>query len=141
MSRTKARNSNRVFAFQNLELTEAESKIKTLHAAITEITDRIASAGDEITNENAELTAAVTALTDARQTSDAMSEELAELNRRAGEARNERAEIEIRQAEAVTQLKNTAENCQQELNISLAELVETIELDEDFVLDNCPPRC
>ena len=31
-----------------------------------------------------------------------MSEELAELNRRAGEARNERAAIEIRQAEAVT---------------------------------------
>lgn len=122
-------------ALQNLELTDAEAKIKSLHEAITEITDRIASAGDEINSENAELTTAVTALTDARRTSDAMSDELAELNRRAGEARNEKAEIEIRQAEAVTQLKNTTENCQQELNTSLAELVGSVELDEGFALE------
>ena len=122
-------------ALQNLEMTDAEAKVKNLHSSITEITDRIASAGDEITNENVELTAAVTGLTVARQMSDAMSDELAELNRRAGEARDERARIEIRQAEAVTQLKNTAENCQQELNISLAELVESIDADEDFVLE------
>lgn len=122
-------------ALQNLELIDAEAKINGLHSAITEITDRIASAGDDITNENAELTAAVTALNNARQTSDAMSDELAALNHRSAEARNERAEIEIRQAEAVTQLKNTAENCQQELNISLAELVESIGHDETFVLE------
>ena len=39
-------------------------KIKTLHAEITEITDRIASAGDEIDRENDELTAAVDGLDD-----------------------------------------------------------------------------
>ena len=122
-------------ALQHLEMTDAETKIKDLHASITEITDRIASAGDEINNENAELTAAVVALNDARQTSDAVVDELADLNRRAGEARNERAEIEIRQAEAVTELKNTTENCQQELTISLAEIVESVELDEEFVLE------
>ena len=55
-------------AIQNLELTEAEAKIKALHESITEITDRIASAGDEIANENVELTAAVTALAAARCT-------------------------------------------------------------------------
>ena len=64
-----------------------------------------------------------------------MSEGLADLNRRSADARNERAEIEIRQAEAVTQLRNTSENCQQELNVSLFELVETIEPDENFVLE------
>jgi len=122
-------------ALQNLELTEAEAKIKGLHASITQITDRIASAGDDIANENVELTAAVTALTAARALSDTTSEELAELNRRSADARNERAAVEIRQAEAVTQLKNTAEKCQQELNVSLAELVETIAPGDDFVLE------
>ncbi|MEP6787751.1 MAG: hypothetical protein ABJB40_04925, partial [Acidobacteriota bacterium] len=123
------------FALQTLELTEADAKIKDLHAAITGITDRIASAGDDITRENTELTASTTALAAARELSDTMSEELAELNRRTGEARNERAAVEIRQAEAVMQLKNTAENCQQELNIPLTELVGTIVSDDDFVLE------
>jgi chromosome segregation protein len=121
---------------QQLELTDAEAKIKGLHASITEITDRIASAGDEIAKEDADTMAAINALAEARQNSDAMSDELAELNRRAAEARNERAEIEVRQAEAVTDLKNTAENCQQELMISLADLVETTEIDETFELEN-----
>ena len=122
-------------ALQNLEISEADSKIRSLHASITDITDRIANAGDDISRENAELTAAINALATARANSDAASEELAELNRRLGDARNERASVEIRQAEAVTQLRNTAENCQQELNIPLAELVETTEIGEEFVLD------
>jgi len=122
-------------ALQNLELTEADAKIKELHAAINDITDRIANAGDEIANENEELTTAVTALTGARQASDAMADQLADLNRSAAEARDERAGVEIRQAEAVTELKNIAEKCQQELNVSLAELVATHEPDENFILD------
>ena len=123
-------------AIQNLEISEADAKVKALHASITDITDRIANAGDDVSRENAELTAAINALATARANSDATSEELAELNRRLGDARNERASIEIRQAEAVTQLRNTAENCQQELNIALAELVESTVIEEDFVLES-----
>ncbi len=122
-------------AVQNLELNEAQAKIKALHEEITGITDRIASAGNEISSETAELNAAINALAAARENSDRMSEDLADLNRRAGEARNERAAIEIRQAEAVTELKNTSENCLQELNIPLATLVTEIEPTEDFVLE------
>ena len=122
-------------ALQHLEMTDAETKIKDLHTSITEITDRIASAGDEIANENVEITSGINALAAAREMSDRTSEELADLNRRSAEAINERADIEVRQAEAITQLKNTAENCQQELNISLAGLVDSIELPEDFVLE------
>ena len=122
-------------ALQNLEMSEADAKIKGLHTAINEITDRIASAGDEIANENVELTNAVKALTAARELSDKMSDELADLNRRAAEARNGRAEIEIRQAEAVTELKNVTENCLQELNTPLADLVASIVPDEAFSLD------
>ena len=122
-------------AVQNLELNEAQAKIKGLHEEITGITDRIASAGNEISNETAELNAAINALAAARENSDRMSEDLGLLNRRAGEARNERAAIEIRQAEAITELKNTNENCLQELNVSLAALVAEIEPAEDFVLE------
>jgi chromosome segregation protein len=69
-----------------------------------------------------------------------MSDELADLNRRLGEARNDRASIEIRQAEAVTELKNIAENCQHELNTELAELVSTTEIAEDFMLESARPQ-
>jgi len=123
------------FSVQTLELADAESKIKDLHTSINEITERIASAGDEISKENTEVAAAIDALTAARHASDAMSDELAALNHRAADARNERAEIEIRQAEAVTELKNVTENCQQELNTSLADLVGSTEIDESFVLE------
>ncbi|MBP6003898.1 MAG: chromosome segregation protein SMC [Pyrinomonadaceae bacterium] len=119
---------------QNIEITEAESRIKDLHTAITDITDRIASASTDIENESGELTAAITALAAARDLSDVMSEELADLNRRASEALNKRAEIEVRQAEAVTELKNVTENCEHELNLPLHELVESTELAEDFEL-------
>lgn len=119
----------------DLELLENESKIKALHESIVEITDRISSSGEEIAKEDADLAAAITALAAARDRSDTMSEDLADLNRRTVEARSQKAEIEIRQAEAVTELRNTGENCQQELNIPLADLIDTVELDEDFVLE------
>jgi chromosome segregation protein len=119
----------------SLELTENDARIKALHDSINEITDRISSASDEIAKEDAELSSALTALATARDRSDAMSDELAELNRRTVEARSQKAEIEIKQAEAATELKNTAENCQQELNVSLVDLVNSTELDEGFVLE------
>ncbi len=119
---------------QTLEHSEAEAKIKALHEEITAITDRIASAGDEVERETVEITQAVTMLTEARQLSDATSDELAEINRRLGEARNERAEIEIQQAEAVTELKNIGEKCQQELGLLLADLFDEITPVPEFVL-------
>ena len=123
-------------AMQNLELTDADARIKALHASITEITDKIASADDAIVKEDIELKAALAALSTARQLSDSTSEELAELNRRSAQARNERAEIEVRRTEAITQLRNISENCQQELNVPLAQLVDTIELVDAFDLES-----
>ena len=126
---------NSRLAIQELELTEAEAKVAALHASIIEITDRIASAGDDIAKEDLDLKAALEALANTRQLSDAASEELAELNRRSADARNERAAIEVRRTEAVTELRNVSENCQQELNISLAHLVETLEVPDGFDLE------
>ena len=70
-----------------------------------------------------------------RANADAMSSELADLNRKSAEAMNERAAIEIRQTEAVTQLKNINEKCSQELNISLLDLVENELIEADFDLE------
>ncbi|MBX7054919.1 MAG: chromosome segregation protein SMC [Pyrinomonadaceae bacterium] len=123
-------------ALQELEIGEAEAKIKHLHEAINEITDRIASASTDIESERDALTAAINALAAARENADRMSEELALLNRAASDALNRRAEIEVRQAETITELKNVAENCEHELNLPLDQLVAETELDADFVLDD-----
>jgi chromosome segregation protein len=122
-------------AVQRLELSESEGKIKSLYEEITGITDRLAGVGDEVARESVEVTDAISALAAAREGSDKMIDELAELNRRSAEARNERASIEIRQAEAVTELKNVVEHCQQELNIALTELVQNVVPAEGFVLE------
>lgn len=136
----EARETNQRVNLQELELNEAEAKVRSLHESITEITDRIANVDTEVASENDELNAAISALAARRAESDAMSEELADLNRRLGDARNERAAIEIRQAEAVTELKNIAENCQHELNTELAELVSSTEIAEDFALESARPQ-
>ncbi len=122
-------------ARQNLEILETEAKQKTLAASIAEIEAKISSAEIEQEAEQNELSGATAHLKNARETADAMSSELAELNKNSAEARNERAALEIRQAEAMTKLRSVNENCSHELNLSLVELVETEEILEDFDLE------
>jgi chromosome segregation protein len=124
-------------AMQTVELTEIDIKIANLRESTAAIADRIAGAEVEKTVEVEELTAAIAEVTAAREAADAMSSELADLNHRSADALNERAAIEVRQAEAVTQLKNVNEKCAQELNTPLASLIETESLDEEFDLENC----
>jgi len=122
-------------ARQNLEILETEGKQKTLAASIAEIEEKISSAEIEQEAEQNELSTATVHLKNARETADAMSSELAELNKNSAEARNERAAFEIRQTEAMTKLRSVNENCSHELNLSLVELVETEEVLEDFDLE------
>ncbi len=122
-------------ARQNLEILETEGKQKALTASIAEIEEKISSAEIEQEAEQNELFEAAQHLKNARETADAMSSELAELNKNSAEARNERAALEIRQTEAMTKLRSVNENCSHELNLSLVELVETEEVLEDFDLE------
>ncbi|MBV9217236.1 MAG: chromosome segregation protein SMC, partial [Acidobacteria bacterium] len=131
----EAKETGSRLTLQTQELAEAEAKIKALHEEITGITDRIASAGDEIERENTEISEAIDVLANARHLSDTTSEELADLNHKAAGARNARAQIEIRQAEATTELKNLAENCHQELTLTLGDLLNEIEPDPEFDLE------
>ncbi len=124
-------------AMQTVELSEIDIKIASLRESTAAIADRIAGAEVEKKTEIEELTVAIAEVTAAREAADAMSVELADLNHRSADALNERAAIEVRQAEAVTQLKNVNEKCAQELNTQLASLIETEALDEGFELDSC----
>ncbi len=122
-------------AVQNIEITENEEKIKTLKASVAEIASRIESAAAEIEKEGVSAAAAAASVESARTAADALSGELTDLNKRSAEARNERAAIEIRQAETVTRLRNISENCSHELNIPIVKLVDSEHLDDDFDLE------
>jgi chromosome segregation protein len=122
------------------ELSSAETKIAELRTLVADIAGRISGVETDLDAEQKQLADAMEKLAGARASADASSEELAELNRKAAEAMNERAAIEVRQAEAVTELKNASENCSQELNIALKELVETEAIAEDFVLGDARAR-
>jgi chromosome segregation protein len=134
------REHNSRLSAQNLELNEIGEKCRALTASITELTEKIELAEAEQDAEEKELAAATENLQKARETADAMSEELAELNRKSAEARNERATLEIRQTEAVTKLRSLNENCLQELNLSLLELVENEEVPANFDLEQARQR-
>ena len=124
-------------AMQKVELTEIEIKIANLRESTATIADRIAGTEAEKTGETEELAAAIAEVTAARETADAMSAELADLNHRSADALNERAAIEVRQAEAVTRLKNVNEKCAQDLNTSLGSLIETEVIEDEFDLEAC----
>lgn len=119
-------------AIQNLEILETAAKQMDLSSSIAAFEQKISTAEEEQAREQNELTAATAHLNSAREFADAMSSELAELNKLSAEARNERAAFEIRQAETVTKLRNINEKCSQDLNLSLVELVENAEIEDDF---------
>ena len=123
-------------AMQNLEVTEATEKVRLLHESVSVIEAKIAAADQDISREQEQLNAAVQALNAAREQADQISRELGELNRSAAEAINARSSIEVRQTEALTELRNLNEKCQQELNVSIAELAEHEVISEDFDLDS-----
>ncbi len=131
----KAELDSRLTRF-DLEMKENDHKLKNLGELSANLKTKIESAQDEQLREQTELNEATTALKSAREQSDKESNELAALNKRTAEARNERAALEIRQTETITRLQNLNENCSRDLNLSFVELVETFEVPEDFELEN-----
>ena len=122
------------------ELAEADTRITGLESSIADISGRIAGSGNDKELEQTELAEALQRLNAARESADATSTELADLNHRAADAMNERAGVEVRQTEAITHLKNINEKCNQELNVPLAELTQSESLPEDFDLAEARSR-
>ncbi|MBA3601763.1 MAG: hypothetical protein H0W45_11145, partial [Acidobacteria bacterium] len=83
-------------ARQNSEITETDEKAKDLEKSIAEIDGKIAFFAVEQKGEQDELSENTAHLKLARDAADAMSAELAELNKKSAEVRNERAALEIR---------------------------------------------
>ncbi|MGB7070516.1 MAG: chromosome segregation protein SMC, partial [Pyrinomonadaceae bacterium] len=110
-------------ALQDLELKEASGKVDELGESIVVLATGIAASTEVEERESADLQRSVDILDQARHAADALSYELGELNKRSADARNYRAEIEVKQAEAVTQLKSIYEKCRQELSFELADLI------------------
>jgi chromosome segregation protein len=117
------------------ELQENEARVEELRSAVLEIAGRITSAEHDLARETEELEEAIAVVQRARASADQASEALADLNRRAADAMNERASIDIRHTEAVTELKNLGERSVQELGMQLAELVSTEPEDDTMDLD------
>lgn len=134
------REHNSRLSAQCLELNEIEEKRRALIASIKELEEKIGLAEAEQQAEEKELAAAVENLQRAREQADALSEELAELNRKSAETRNERAALEIRKTEAVTKLRSLNENCAHELNLSLLELIENEKVPPNFELETARQR-
>lgn len=122
-------------ALQRNEIAEAEEKVLSLQTSITEISGKMEGASTEIDIEQAALATAISSLAEARVKADSESQELADLNRSATEAQAHRSEIDVRRAETSTRLENLAEACHHEMNLTLDQLVETVELPEDFDLE------
>lgn len=133
---TEQREIETRLARRTLEINEAESKLNELNSAIAEISRKVETADTEQSSEQGELIRATANLKDAREKADALSGELAELNKISAEARNSRSAIEVKKAESITRLQSLNENCAQDLNCSLVELVEEVEVAEDFNLSD-----
>ena len=115
----------------NLEMTEIEGRITELNASVGSIAERIATSGNEVEAESEELSGMVAMVGSARSEADAKSAALAEANHRSAEAINERGDIEVRKAEAITRLQNINEKCAEELGLPLENLI----LDENIIID------
>jgi len=124
---------NRIASLTN-EIEQTEIRINELKESKQAVETAIANSAVEIDAESAELNAAVAAVGAARIEADSASTELSSLNHRSAELMNERGAVEVRQTEAVTQLKNITEKCRSELNSPLEDLIRTETIEDEFDL-------
>jgi chromosome segregation protein len=117
------------------EVADAGERLEELRRSISEMEEGSGLVGEERTREEQLIASHTARLTAARESADAHSTELAELNRRAASARDARAELEIQRAESTARLSYVREACMSELNQSLEELSHERTLDEEFDLE------
>ncbi|HEV2913517.1 MAG TPA: chromosome segregation protein SMC [Pyrinomonadaceae bacterium] len=118
------------------EAAEASSRLEELRRSIEEIDSATLTVEEEREREEGAVALAAARLTEARQRADALSAELAELNRRVMAERDARAALEVQRAEAMARLNYVREACMTELNQSLEELAGERPLDEELELES-----
>jgi chromosome segregation protein len=117
------------------EFNEVTARLEELQRSIGEIEQGAFDIAAAQAREQQSLNEMAVRLTAARETADALSDELAELNRLAAQAREARAGLEIQRAEASARLSYIREACLAELNHSLEELAREHPAEEDFELE------
>ncbi|MDQ4120095.1 MAG: chromosome segregation protein SMC [Acidobacteriota bacterium] len=118
---------------QRKELEETDLKFENLRKSLHVLERQIATAESEKRGESEKLAAATKNLQTARAAADCLSIELNESNKKASAAKDQRAALEVAQAETATKLENLRENCHQELGEQLENLFAG-ELFDDFDL-------
>lgn len=123
-----------------LETIEMNVRIEELNASILELQQLEGSVAAERAAEEQRIQALTTALDEGRQRADLLAAELSELNKRAAEVRDSRAELDVHKAESQAKLTFVRETCATELNQSLAELAQEQVFEADFDLDTAQAR-
>ncbi len=123
-------------ARQNTERESNKQRVKDLEEELVRLQSSIKASKEEINREEIELKKAIEHLKVSRESSDLLTKELGELNKLFASARDRRASIEINRTEAVTRIKSLEEKSQQDLNSSLASLIEEVTISTDFDLQD-----
>ncbi|MFV0390082.1 MAG: chromosome segregation protein SMC [Pyrinomonadaceae bacterium] len=119
---------------QKRETGENQERALKLNDLREKLSAEISNAKSEIEEEEIALEAAIAHLKLSRESSDLLSNEVGELNKRSAEARDQRSALQITNAEVSTRLQSLEEKCLQDLNVSLDSLVSQINLHEEFDL-------
>ncbi|MER3429618.1 MAG: chromosome segregation protein SMC [Blastocatellia bacterium] len=119
---------------QRSELAETQARLRELGESLAAVSAILEAAPAEREKEQAELSAAIEKLSEARAAADRASADLADANLRSADAMNRRSAVEVRRTEAVTLLKNLQEKCVQELGIAADQIGKQTEVTDDFDL-------
>ena len=116
------------------EIEETEARLADLRRAMDEMAQGAGGIESEQTQREAEVEIAGARLAEARVRADELAAALTELNRRAAEAREGRAQLEVNRAEATARFNYLREACVHDLSQSLEEIATTYEPDVEFDL-------
>jgi chromosome segregation protein len=117
------------------ETMETGARLEELRQSISEIEASESTITQECEREEREIAATAARLEEARTRADALAMELSELNHRAAELRESRAQLEVQRAEATARLSYVREACSSELNQSLEDLARELPVEDEFNLD------
>jgi chromosome segregation protein len=137
---TEAENLRNQLARYETETTENEARIRELQSSIGEIKENALVFESEQFERERVIEDTIAELNAAREESDRLSAELAEMNRRTASARDARASLEVQRAEASARAGYLRESCMSELAQPLEEILNDSESDVDFDLEAARSR-
>jgi chromosome segregation protein len=115
-----------------VDVAEMSGRAEDLRASIVDLEMKASFVASDRAREEEQISDLTNKQQLAREQADSFSAELSDLNRRAGDLRDARANLEVQKAEAQARQTFVHENCQTELNQSLEDLANEVTLAETF---------